>query len=121
MVKAVLIPLDSRHASLTPHPDRPGDFRFEDMGYHASSPPAQGSSGRLNFGCPRGHGNCGSIIIGNGFKPPGEKTWQWDGNVEKPTLTPSINCLDRNPKNPKEKYAGCGWHAYLTNGEFTGK
>lgn len=32
-------------------------------------------------------------------------SWQWDGNKEKPTITPSINC------------AGC-WHGWIRNGEF---
>lgn len=123
-VKAIPIPLDPRHARLTRAPAAPGEFRFEDMQYHASAPPAPGETGRLNFYCPRGHGVCGAIIIGNGFKPSGPKTWQWDGNAESPTLTPSINCLTGktgNPNFPEEEYAGCGWHAYLQNGEFTGE
>ncbi len=34
-------------------------------------------------------------------------SWQWDGNREKPTITPSINC---------EKV--CGWHGFIVGGEF---
>ena len=120
-VKALLIPLDPRHRRLTPQPKAPGEFRFEDMGYEASEPPAPGETGRLNFACPRGHGTCGAIIIGNGVKPAGPKTWKWDGNPNSPTLTPSINCLAANPDKPSEKYAGCGWHAHLTDGIFTGQ
>lgn len=33
-------------------------------------------------------------------------SWQWNGDQEKPTLTPSINCY------------GC-WHGFITNGEIT--
>lgn len=35
-----------------------------------------------------------------------EHHWQWDGNREKPTLTPSINVTN-------------GWHGFVTNGELT--
>lgn len=31
--------------------------------------------------------------------------WQWDGNIERPTITPSIDCL-----------GGCGRHLTMTNG-----
>lgn len=33
------------------------------------------------------------------------RNWQWDGNVDRPTLTPSIDCT------------GC-FHGYLRNGQF---
>lgn len=33
--------------------------------------------------------------------------WHWDGNLEKPTLTPSVGCDKR-----------CGWHGHITNGEI---
>lgn len=39
-------------------------------------------------------------------EPVPDKVWAWDGNVEAPTLTPSVNCL-----------GGCGWHGHVTNGE----
>lgn len=35
--------------------------------------------------------------------PGGERVWGWDGDEEKPTLTPSIHC-------PGE------WHGYLKSG-----
>ena len=34
------------------------------------------------------------------------QSWEWDGNTEAPTLTPSIN------------HNGC-WHGWLTAGQFT--
>lgn len=37
----------------------------------------------------------------------GQHIWHWDGNVEEPTLTPSIGCDHR-----------CGWHGQLTKGEL---
>lgn len=36
--------------------------------------------------------------------------WNWNGNKEKPTVTPSIRRLD-----------GCMWHGFLTKGVFIGK
>lgn len=114
------IPHDDRFGGrLTPWPQRPGEFRYEDLGQSASKPPGPGERGRFSYGCPRGGGHCGSIVIGVGEKPAGPKTWAWNGNVERPTLKPSINCLSHNPKNPSEKYAGCGWHGWVTDGKFT--
>jgi len=37
--------------------------------------------------------------------------WDWDGNVELPTLTPSIQQYHC-------KCPGLGWHGYLTAGEW---
>lgn len=39
-------------------------------------------------------------------------TWNWDGNVESPTCTPSI--LHHASNTPDR----CGWHGYLTAGVF---
>ena len=39
--------------------------------------------------------------------------WKWDGNVERPTLTPSINCVAEKGGKPT---GGCGWHGHITNG-----
>jgi hypothetical protein len=35
------------------------------------------------------------------------KRWQWDGNIEQPTITPSLNCNGQG---------GCGWHVTITKG-----
>lgn len=103
---------------MTGYPREPGEFRYETEDQRASAPPGPGEMGRLNYACPRGGGNCGGIRICNGQKPNSQKTWGWDGNVEQPTLTPSINCLSRDPKTGEE-LAGCGWHGYLKEGVFT--
>jgi len=43
------------------------------------------------------------------WRRPAEGTmWQWDGNAEKPTITPSIDCK-----------GGCGRHFTMINGEPT--
>ena len=38
----------------------------------------------------------------------GRRRWHWDGNMEAPTVTPSIGCD-----------AKCGWHGHITAGEVT--
>lgn len=52
--------------------------------------------------CPCGCGMVGHVSV-NKTKEQG--AWQWDGNTEKPTLTPSILHT-----------SGCKWHGYLTAG-----
>lgn len=54
----------------------------------------------LAFMCPCGCGAESYLPL----QPSSEDGWTWDGNMEKPTLTPSV--LQR----------GCGWHGYLTAG-----
>jgi hypothetical protein len=56
----------------------------------------------LNFACP----GCGQVTCVD------FNTWNWDGNEAAPTLTPSI-------LHNKEK-GGCGWHGFLTAGQFRG-
>lgn len=114
-IQAKLLPLNEQHPVLTEYPKTPGEFRWENEEQRASAPPAPGEIGRLNYACPRGGGNCGSIRVRNGEKPKSPKTWGWNGNVEHPDLTPSINCLAKDPKT-NEPYAGCGWHGWLDKG-----
>lgn len=95
----------------------PGDFQFQDVGYNGIDDPkaaieAQHASGgrgwaRIEWTCPRTGQPCGGIMIGHPDKPPRKPSWQWDGNVEAPTLHPSINC-----NGP----GGCGWHGYMVAG-----
>jgi len=77
----------------------PGDFQF----YKESA--TSDAIGGMMFSCPCG---CGAVIgvnlspnTGNG--PP----WNWDGNKEAPTITPSVRHLD-----------GCKWQGWIKNGEF---
>lgn len=65
--------------------------------------------GYICFTCPHGCGAYHRLPIGLKSKPPkveGRATWQWDGNRETPTLTPSIHHIDH-------------WHGFLTKGFFT--
>ena len=43
--------------------------------------------------------------------PEHEPSWLWDGNEERPTLGPSIDCIDGNTGESL-------WHGYLENGHF---
>lgn len=72
----------------------PGDFVWSPW------PPS-----RILAVCPCG---CGDMF-GAAVKAEtgGGPVWQWDGNAEAPTLTPSLRRLD-----------GCKWHGFLTAGEF---
>lgn len=38
-------------------------------------------------------------------KPNQGESWEWDENIEEPTLKPSVNCE-----------GCCGWHGYLRKG-----
>lgn len=67
-----------------------GDFRWQES-----------AQTYIIFVCPCGCGDRRCLPV------TGDKRWIWDGNKETPTLTPSILYLD-----------GCGWHGFLTNGEF---
>lgn len=57
--------------------------------------------------------DCGMLLIagatdikrdGQGLNG-GRPQWDWNGNRESPTFSPSINCE-----------SNCGWHGYLRNG-----
>jgi len=57
----------------------------------------------LQFTCPCGCGLiCTCTVSGN---DPGPR-WSWDGNIERPTLKPSINIRNEH------------WHGWLTDGVF---
>jgi len=60
----------------------------------------QGQPHQIMFGCP-----CGDMDTHHGgMRVAGPGAWQWNGNVKRPTLRPSIL------NNP------CGWHGYLVRG-----
>ena len=86
---------------------RAGDFVFKDLDCHDITDPAKVDT--LEFTCPRTGKYCGSILVGHQVKPNmgSTPTWKWDGNLERPTLEPSINCV-----------SGCGWHGHLQQGEW---
>ena len=79
--------------------DVPGAIEMRHMGLD----PAKHIAG-FAFRCPCGCGGESWLPIANGDRDG----WQWNGNREKPTLTPSI----------LQSGFACKWHGYLTDGEF---
>lgn len=69
--------------------ERVGDFRFDDEFEH------------LYVWLP-GTTGPDAIRVKRGA-PGGDRVWGWDGNVEKPTLTPSIHAPGQ-------------WHGYMVAG-----
>lgn len=78
---------------------KPGDWNFTNLGDESKT--------WIWFGCPCGDGELAGIPVKKGSHHSQEKAWGWNGDEEKPTLTPSI-----------QRMGGCNWHGYLTNGEF---
>lgn len=73
----------------------PGSFRVD--------PPDNDGEQYFWCVCPCGCGNIWPLTVGNGFKPADGPSWQWNGSLDKPTLTPSVH---------QEGH----WHGYLTDG-----
>ncbi len=68
----------------------------------------------INFWCPTGKNRICSIDLTLDAQTDGEKDdlkrrWHWDGNMNEPTITPSIHCKEA----PR-----CGWHGTITKGEW---
>lgn len=58
----------------------------------------------------------GYLPFRKGPRDPDKSGWKWDGNLERPTLTPSI---DAKPALPYKGYAGRpGWHGFLKDGRW---
>lgn len=80
-------------------------FEFLDANYNECPPDKQPT--RFGFECPKRTNGfmCTGLIIRN--NPDGlhvqNQTWEWNGDREKPTFSPSINC------------ANCS-HGYIENG-----
>lgn len=88
-----------------------GSFDIEQHGV-AGYP---GCTAHILFECPN-HRRC-AVLLGPTcvMRPTSDALciWAWDGNVEAPTLTPSINCLAEKDGKPT---GGCGWHGFITAG-----
>jgi len=81
--------------------------------YKRYSDPDDAMPAGILFGCPCGCGEMKSV----GFDTHESRRprWHWDGNRERPTLTPSINILQLNDAGQQ---VGEHWHGWLTAGEF---
>jgi hypothetical protein len=82
--------------------DPPGTFCWRQQGPGVGTP-----GGRyILYVCPHGRGYCGVPIRPNHLA--NGAGWTHDGNDDRPTLSPSVNCI-----------GGCGWHGFVTAGEMT--
>lgn len=81
----------------------PGEFIFTRAWDAAADAPPVG----ILYMCPCG---CG-VLRGINFKG-----WAWDGNLDKPSCTPSLGC---HPKDGNARDgSGYHWHGYLRAGVF---
>lgn len=72
-----------------------------------------GDQSGILFTCPCG---CGSLFsIAYKAYPGCGPVWNWDGNEDRPTVTPSILVCQMNKKGER---IGEHWHGFLTDGEF---
>jgi hypothetical protein len=73
------------------------------------------TTAHLEFICPRGR-HC-AVLLGPAFvhrpTPRALCIWGWNGDLEHPTLTPSIHCLAEHDGTPA---GGCGWHGFIQQG-----
>ena len=71
----------------------PGSFRYEGDDFW--------------YCCPCGCRSIGALRVGIGHKPPHTEndraTWEWNGSLESPTLSPSVHHVGH-------------WHGWLRNG-----
>lgn len=58
---------------------------------------------RFWFDCPKTPGKECHVLLKPW--PINAPTWEWDGNAQEPTLSPSIDCTD------------CGWHGHIVKGK----
>lgn len=99
---------------LRPHPHSfNGELLDRDeFGFTASGAPGFTPQGidSIVFWCPNGAKRVCSIPLTLGDPVDGpNRRWHWDGNMQAPTVTPSIGCDNR-----------CGWHGNIQNGEARG-
>lgn len=75
--------------------------KFETLDYDDAQ---LGQEERFGFKCPKHPTNrCEGLLIRKGDHHP---SWIWDGNRERPTFSPSINCGSCPGK----------WHGFIENG-----
>jgi hypothetical protein len=75
------------------------------------------ATAHLLFVCPNNR-RCAVLLGPASVNRPAEGQlciWGWNGDRERPTVTPSINCIAEKDGKPT---GGCGWHGFITNGEI---
>lgn len=107
---AVAVDDAAQAARFGERPGVAGAFSFEEAAED------RGFWGWIKFTCPCGCGALHRLPIGLKNKPPRgidaggvQATWMWDGDRDRPTITPSIN-----HQVGKRSH----WHGFLTRGWF---
>lgn len=79
-------------------------FEFLTLGYEPC--PEGETPERFGFECPtkKDGSMCTGLLIRRPDLGRNVPSWEWNGDRERPTFQPSINCQD------------C-WHGFITNGE----
>jgi len=102
--------VSGRHVASYGAHERPGDFSWatRDSGVTTS----------IVLSCP----NCGARHA-VGVKPGDPRGWSWNGDRERPTLTPSIFFSSGHvphglSDDRTDEQKACRWHGYLTNGKW---
>lgn len=91
------------------------DAAVEFVDANHEEPCEEGREVAFSFQCPRYNRRCGDLIIAGRTelrrdgqnRNGGVAQWDWDGNRDRPTFSPSINC------------GGC-WHGYIVKGRCVG-
>lgn len=102
-----------------------GRFEYLKLNYDPSS--AIEKPDRFSFKCPRTGEMCSGLLLvgadlGNGKFLTREiaqgkvACWDFDGNIDAPTLRPSIHCKSRTDDG--REAAGCDWHGFIERGKF---
>ncbi len=92
-------PIKTIAAKMPCHPGEGGSYTF----FQDINDPLDAPMRGMHFACPQCAQITGLRFVGARYE---DGFWRWDGNRDKPTLTPSI--IHRN----------CGWHGYLTAGQW---
>jgi hypothetical protein len=81
---------------------KPGDFAWDFDSEKLGG--KQGAQTAFIYLCLPGEKNLTAVEVTRGA-PGGNRVWGWDGNEDKPTLTPSIHAVG-------------SWHGYLRAGRL---
>jgi len=110
------LPMLLNREDVWPDGASPGTFDIQECPHGVQG--YQGVTAHILFVCPHNK-RCGALLGPTFVARPTEKhcnVWGWNGSTEKPTLTPSLNCIAEKDGKPT---GGCGWHGFITNGELT--
>lgn len=94
-----------------PNDEPIGSFDIEQRGVQGYP----GCTAHIIFVCPN-QKRCVVLLGPTSVGRPSDgalNIWGWDGDLERPTITPSINCVAEKDGKPS---GGCGWHGFITAG-----